>query len=129
MMAINDELVEVLVEIIDRRTEEHLIATAGDMWKSLSKAFSNYVGAREVGALLDRCIVENRLKLTFLKQSSILATGAELRTIVMESQAGLSCTEMVHANRALLGSFVALVVSLLGPTLSAQIIYAVASKR
>ena len=128
-MAINGELVEVLVELIDRRTQERVFATADDMWKRLLKAFSNYVGEREVSALINRCIVENRRKYACLKQSPIFSTYAELCTIIMESQADLSCIEMVRINRALLISFVDLAVILLGSTLSAQIIYAVASKR
>lgn len=128
-MSITAELVQVLVELIDRRTALCAQTTADDVWKKLDRFSSNYIGETKVSCLIMRSLSENRLKFPSLPQGNASATSIDLREDLSKSLAPLSSEEIVRVTRALLVTFVNQITVLIGPTLSTRIVYNVASTK
>ena len=128
-MTLAVELVQVLMECMERGAERSVQSRFIDTWQELTRRFSALIGRSQAAGLLGRAIHQTRTEFAWLPLVSPACTGSALVVALGEAMSEQGDSEVIQATRTLLGNYINLIIALIGPTLGSQVIYRIASKR
>lgn len=123
------ELVQVIEERIDPHTDETARLTTVDIWEQLLATSAPLIGARMAFDLLCQSIHSNRSGGVEWIPSTGTITSPGAVDMLREAISNRSPSEIICMTRAVVGTYIDMIRTLIGPTLIAQIVYRVASTR
>lgn len=124
-MALRNELVQTLMERVDTRSEDTVRTGVIVLWHRLMGKFSPLIGPSSVQVLFMRSLDANRTLFPWLPSVRGDDSEAGLFSTFEAVLMTQSSDEVLKATRALLGSFVDALFTLIGTTLTGQFVCSV----
>jgi len=121
-MSLSDELVQTLMDRVDTRSDAALRTGVAQVWHRLMGKFSPLIGPSSVQLLFMRSLDANRPLFPWLPSIYEDHPDAVLFSAFQSTLAGQPSDEVIKCTRALLGTYIDSLFTLIGTTLTMQFV-------